>query len=267
MSSRPRTSVRRKLAVATWRAPSEGRLHARVEVDATALLDYCRRQRAETGVAVSVTHVVGVAASRAVQQVPALHRRVVLGRVVPFTSYDVAFAVDVADGDDLAPMKVNDVDRKSVLDVARELEEGAARLRAYEDRAHRTGTRIAQVVPWFALRGLVKTASLLNGGLGVRAFGQPGHPLASLFVTNIGSLGLDEALVAPVPFARVPLYLCVGAVSDAPMVVDGQVAVRPRMILTATSDHRLVDGAHAARFAKILLPLLANPDLLDQPAT
>ena len=263
MPPRRRTSVRRKLAVATWRAPSEGRLHARVEVDASALLDYCRRRREETGVAVSVGHVVGVAASRAVQEVPAFHRRVVLGRVVPFSSYDVAFAVDLADGDDLAPMKVADVDRKSVLDVARELEAGAERLRAHQDPAHRTGTRIAQAVPWFALRGLVKTASLLNGGVGVRAFGQPGHPLASVFVTNIGSLGLQEALVAPVPFARVPLYLCIGAIADAPMAVDGEVVVRPRMILTATSDHRLVDGAHAAKLARIVLRYLADPALLD----
>lgn len=259
-----RTSARRKIAVATWRAPRESRLHARMAVDATAVLDYCRDRTAETGVRVTPGVVVGVAFQRAVEQVPAFHARVVLGRIVPFSSYDVAFAVDIGQGDDLAPTKVAAVDRKSVAEVAAELEAGAARLRAKQDRAHSTTTGIAHAVPWWAMRPVVATASLLNGGIGVRAFGQPAHPLGSLFVTNIGSLGLDEGYVAPVPFARVPLYVCVGAVADAPMAVDGQVVVRPQIVMTATSDHRLVDGAHAAALARLVRASLADPASLDR---
>lgn len=233
-------------------------------VDATPLLDYCRRQTERAGVRVTPGVVVGVAFQRAVEQVPAFHARVVLGRIVPFTRHDVAFAVDIGQGDDLAPTKVADVDRKSVADVAAELDAGALRLRERRDQAHSTTTGIAHAVPWWAMRPVVATASLLNGGFGVRAFGQPAHPLGSLFVTNIGSLGLDEGYVAPVPFARVPLYVCVGAVADAPMAVDGQVVVRPQLVLTATGDHRLVDGAHAAALARLVRAGLADPDGLDR---
>ena len=259
-----RTSARRRIAVATWRAPKESRLHARMAVDATALLAYCRERTSSSGVRVSPGVVVGVAFQRAVEQVPAFHTRVVLGRIVPFDSHDVAFAVDIGDGDDLAPTKVQQVDRKNVVDVARELEEGAARLRARRDRPHTTATGIAHTLPWFALRPVLATASLLNGGFGVPAFGQPAHPLGSLFITNIGSFGLDEGYVAPLPFARVPLYVCVGAVADAPMAVDGEVVVRPRMVMTATADHRLVDGAHAAKVARLVRASLADPQTLDR---
>jgi pyruvate dehydrogenase E2 component (dihydrolipoamide acetyltransferase) len=182
---------------------------------------------------------------------------------VPFASYEVAFAVDIGDGDDLAPTKVREVDRKTVAQVAVELEEGAARLRARLDRAHTTTTGIAHTVPWWALRPVLSAASLLNGGIGVPAFGQPAHPLGSLFVTNIGSFGLDEGYIAPVPLARVPLYVCVGAVNDAPMAIDGQVVVRPQLVITATADHRLVDGAHAAKLAKLARSSLADPATLD----
>lgn len=257
------TSARRKIAVATWRAPKESRLHARMAVDATAVLQYCASQTAEHGVRVTPGVVVGVAFQRAVEQVPAFHHRVVLGRIVRFDSYDVAFAVDIDDGDDLAPVKVREVDRKTVAQVSRELETGAARLRARRDRAQNTSTGIAHAVPWWALRPVLATASLLNGGLGVRAFGQPAHPLGSLFLTNIGSFGLDEGYVAPVPLARVPLYVCVGAVHDAPTAVDGQVVVRPQLVMTATADHRLVDGAHAAHVARLVRRGLADPATLD----
>ena len=232
-------------------------------VDATALLAYCAEQRAVTGTPVSPAAVVGLAFQRGIEQVPAFHNRVVFGRIVPFPSYDVGFAVDIEGGDDLAPTKVRDADRKTVAQVAAELVVGAERLRARSDRDFQTTNGIARYVPWFLLRPVIALASLLNGGIGVRAFGQPAHPLGSLFVTNIGSFGLDEGYVAPVPPARVPLYICVGAISDAALVVDGQVAVRPQLVITATADHRLVDGAHAAKLARIVRGLLAEPHLID----
>ena len=250
--------------MATWRAPKESRLHARMAVDATAVLAYCAEQATRAGVRVTPGVVVGLAFQRAIEQVPAFHNRVVFGRIVPFSSYDVAFAVDIGEGDDLAPTKVHGVDGKTTAQVAAELEAGAAKLRSREDRAHSTSTSIAQTMPWWTLRPLMATASVLNGGLGIPAFGQPAHPLGSLFVTNSGSFGLDEGYVAPLPFARVPLYVCVGAVADAPMAVDGEVVVRPRMVMTATADHRLVDGAHAARVARLVRAFLADPATLDE---
>lgn len=263
-SPRRRPSVRRKIAVATWRASKEGRLYARMAVDATEVLAYCVEQRAASGVRVSPATVVGLAFQRGVEQVPAFHNRVVFGRIVPFDSYDVAFAVDIEGGDDLAPTKVRSADRKSLVEVSRELEAGAERLRARADKDFQTTNGIARLVPWFLLRPMLALASLLNGGIGVRAFGQPAHPLGSLFITNIGSFGLDEGYVAPVPLARVPLYVCVGAVADAPMAVNGQVEVRPRIVITATADHRLVDGAHAAQLARLVRGYLADPATIDR---
>jgi pyruvate dehydrogenase E2 component (dihydrolipoamide acetyltransferase) len=256
--------VRRKIAVATWRPSRDGRLYARMAVDAGPVLAYCAELRARTGEAVSVAAVVGLAFQRAVEQVPAFHNRVVLGRIVPFPSYDVAFAVDVEGGDDLAPLKVRAADGKTVEEVAAELVAGAAQLRARADGDFATTNGIARLVPWFLLRPMLAVASLLNGGIGVRAFGQPAHPLGSLFVTNIGSFGLDEGYVAPVPLARVPLYVCVGAVTDAPMAVGGEVVVRPQLVMTATADHRLVDGAHAARLARLVRHYLADPAAIDE---
>ncbi len=258
-----RPSVRRKIAIATWRASHEGRLYARMAVDATPLLAYSASLKAATGVPVSPATIVGLAFQRGIEQIGAFHHRVAFGRLIPFSSYDVAFAVDIEGGDDLAPTKVRNADSKTVVEVSRELIAGAQRLRDRADKDFRTSNGIARLLPWFLLRPMLSVASLLNGGIGVRAFGQPAHPLGSLFVTNIGSFGLDEGYVAPVPFARVPLYVCTGAIADAPMAVDGQVVVRPQLVITATADHRIVDGAHAAALARLVRGYLAAPATLD----
>jgi pyruvate dehydrogenase E2 component (dihydrolipoamide acetyltransferase) len=256
-------SVRRRLAVATWRPSKDGRIYARMAVDATALLAYVDDARTRTGVRVTVTHVVGAALARAIREVPEVRARVVLGRIVSFDAVDIGFAVDIDGGSDLAPVKVRGADVKSPVDIARDLESGAVRLRAGDDAAHSRSSAIARRLPWWSLRSLANVASLFVGGLGVGMFGQPGFPLGAAFVSNVGSLGLDEAFLAPLPFARVPLYLAVGAVRDAAVVVDGEVTVRPQLVLVATADHRLVDGAHAGRIATSLRQSLADPTRLD----
>jgi pyruvate/2-oxoglutarate dehydrogenase complex dihydrolipoamide acyltransferase (E2) component len=78
-------------------------------------------------------------------------------------------------------------------------------------------------------------------------------------ITNVGSLGLEEAYVPLVPYSRVPLVLALGAIREAPVVRDGAVAIERTMKLCATLDHRVLDGAHAAAMADTLRAWLEDP--------
>ena len=261
--NRRRTPVRRQIAVATWRPSRDGRIYARMEVDVTATLAYLERVRAESGMRVTMTHVVGAALGRALREVPEIRARVVFGRLVPLDTCDVGFAVDIGKGSDLAPEKVAGVDRLSPLEVARAVDAGAARLRRGNDAAYRRTSRLVRVVPSWTMRPVLAASSLVSGGLGRGLAGQPGFPLGTAFVSNVGTLGLDEAFLAPLPFARTPVYLAVGAVQDRAVVVDGAVVARPVLVLVATADHRVVDGAHAGAMATLVRELLTHPERLD----
>ena len=76
-------------------------------------------------------------------------------------------------------------------------------------------------------------------------------------------LGVDEAYAPPTPFARVPVYVLIGAVRDLPAVVDGEVVVRKQMTLTTTLDHRFIDGFQAGILARRVRDLFADPWQLD----
>jgi pyruvate dehydrogenase E2 component (dihydrolipoamide acetyltransferase) len=69
-------------------------------------------------------------------------------------------------------------------------------------------------------------------------------------ISNLGSFGAD----AFTPIVNPPqcAILGVGRIVDKPVAVDGQVEVRPTMWLSLTFDHRIVDGAPAARFLQQL---------------
>ena len=79
-------------------------------------------------------------------------------------------------------------------------------------------------------------------------------------VTNLGVFGIEQftAIINP-PQAAI---LAVGAVQPEAVVKGGQVAVRPMMRMTLSADHRIVDGAVAARFMSDLRDALENPVLL-----
>ena len=79
-------------------------------------------------------------------------------------------------------------------------------------------------------------------------------------VSNLGMFGIDEftAIVNPPQVG----ILAVGAMTDTPVVRDGQIVVRPIMNLVLTYDHRVIDGAPAAQFLSRVKELLENPYLM-----
>ncbi len=59
------------------------------------------------------------------------------------------------------------------------------------------------------------------------------------------------------------MSVLIGGATERPWAVDGEVVVRRILDLSVQIDHRMVDGAPAARFGATLRRLLENPDFVD----
>ena len=79
-------------------------------------------------------------------------------------------------------------------------------------------------------------------------------------ISNLGMFRVEQftAVLNP-PQAAI---VAVGAIEERAVPVDGEIAVRPMMTLTATFDHRAVDGAPAAEFLQSVKELLEEPGLM-----
>jgi len=132
----------------------------------------------------------------------------------------VNVGVAVALDDGLVVPVVKDADKKSVSTIGAEVKDLASRARA----------------------GRLKLDEMSGG---------------TISVSNLGMFGVDQftAVINP-PEA---IILAVGGTTDEPVVVDGEVQIRPRTRLTITVDHRVLDGAGAAAFLKDLTDLLTEP--------
>ena len=76
-------------------------------------------------------------------------------------------------------------------------------------------------------------------------------------ITNLGMFGTK--LFNPIINQPNSAILGVSATIQTPVVVDGEVVVRPIMGLCLTIDHRIVDGMNGAKFMVDLKHLIENP--------
>jgi 2-oxoisovalerate dehydrogenase E2 component (dihydrolipoyl transacylase) len=144
------------------------------------------------------------------------------GEIVRKRYYNLGLAVATDSG--LVVPVVHDVDRKSLLELAEELQSKARRAR----------------------EGKLETADVKGG---------------SFSITNIGSLGgLFSFPIINVPEAAI---LGVHSIKKRPVVLeDDTIAARQMLYLSLSFDHRLVDGAEAAMFTSHLIELLETPESL-----
>ena len=79
-------------------------------------------------------------------------------------------------------------------------------------------------------------------------------------ITNIGAIG-GTGMVPIINYPEVAI-LGLARVQEKPVVRDGQIVVRRILALTLAFDHRIADGADAARFVNEVVRLLADPAAL-----
>jgi pyruvate dehydrogenase E2 component (dihydrolipoamide acetyltransferase) len=134
---------------------------------------------------------------------------------------NIGFAVDTAEG--LIVPVLRDVEKKSVLDLAGELQSLTERAR------ERT----------------ITLAEMKGSSFTISNFGQFGGGFATPIIN----------------YPDVAILGC-GRITDKPWVVKGEIAIRKILPLSLTFDHRVTDGGDATRFLSRVASYLEDPALL-----
>lgn len=116
---------------------------------------------------------------------------------------------------------VRDVDDKTVVDLAEEVGEKAEKARS----------------------GDITREEMENG---------------TFSITNVGAIGGEE--FTPIINYPQAAILGIGKIQDTAEVVDGEVQPRKTVKLSLSYDHRIVDGAEAARFMNKIIENLEDPE-------
>jgi pyruvate dehydrogenase E2 component (dihydrolipoamide acetyltransferase) len=260
-----RVSSFRKLAMGTWDAPRDPQIYGTLTVRMEEALRYIEAYRRSTGRRLTVTHVVAKAVAKALAEVPEANALIRRSRPQQRERVSVFFSIATEEPEtqaiDLSGAKIDDVDRKALAAILDELERSVQSVRDGTDEDLQESRSLFAKLPFGLMRGVLDAVSLGLYGLNLdlTGLGLPKDPFGSVIVTNIGSLGLDEAYAPLMAYTRTPILLAVGAVRDEPVVEGGEVAPGKVMGIHATLDHRIVDGKHAALLAQAISRAIENP--------
>lgn len=138
--------------------------------------------------------------------------------------FNIGFAVDV-DGEGLVVPVIKGADMKSILDIARELQELAEKARQRK-----------------------LDLNDMKGG--------------TISITNYGSIG--GMFATPIINYPESAIIGLGRIYEKPVAVEGKIEIRKVLPLSLVFDHRIADGAYATRFLNTMISHLQNPaDILQ----
>jgi pyruvate dehydrogenase E2 component (dihydrolipoamide acetyltransferase) len=168
---------------------------------------------------ISVNDMVIKAASLALTHFPSINASYADNVIVRHGTVNMGIAVALEQG--LITVVVNDTDRKPLSQIAREARDIATR----------------------AKNGKARPEELQG---------------STFTISNLGMFGEVDSFVAIInpPEAAI---LAVGTVRDVPVVKDGQVVPGKTMKATISADHRVTDGAEAAKFMAEVKKYLEEP--------
>lgn len=108
-----------------------------------------------------------------------------------------------------------------------------------------------------ALREIAAESQDLAGRARERRLAPEEYTGGTFSISNLGMLDIDEftAVINP-PEAGI---LAVGRIAEKAVAHEGALAVRRRLRLTMSCDHRVIDGATGAAFLQTLTTMLENP--------
>lgn len=176
------------------------------------------------------------------------------GRLVQFNNIEAQFTVErfVNDQPGLFFGRIRKPDQRPVIEITEEL-------RVY-------GTEPIEDVPQLAiehkfsqyphwLRQLIIYFGTRIPAMRLRYMG------ATFGLSSLGKYGARN-LISP---SVITSMFCIGEVEKRPMVVGDEIEIRPQLSIVLNFDHRVMDGASAARFMADVIALLKG-DLEDHIA-
>jgi pyruvate dehydrogenase E2 component (dihydrolipoyllysine-residue acetyltransferase) len=213
--SNMRKTIARRLVESMSSAPH---FYVTMDIDMEAAVALREQIMAAENVKLSINDLVVKAAAKALLRFPMVNASWGGDKIILQSEVHVGIAVALPEG--LITPVVRNADRKSVVDISREVKDLAARAREKKLR--------------------------------------PEEYLGATFtISNLGMMNVTEftAIINPPGSA----ILAVGAVQKVPVVVDDQIRVGQRMKVTMSSDHRVIDGALAAQFLGEVRRVLESP--------
>jgi pyruvate dehydrogenase E2 component (dihydrolipoamide acetyltransferase) len=256
----------RKVASTIYRKPTDSKIYGTVDIDVTELEKFIAEKRKQ-GVKTTLTYILTLIVGRAIrQEVPELNTYVRRGKIIQRKQVDATVSV-LLPGGQMGSVNVENADILTISELSDEITAKIRQSRKGDESDAMQSKNILSSVPWPFRNWLFRLyrTITISWGLSLPYLGLSPNSFGSYVISNIGSLGLDTGYGSLLPSSNVSVVFIIGNVIKKPVIVNDEIVVRKIMVLSATLDHRVVDGSHGGRLFRVIKYFVKNPHLLENP--
>lgn len=240
------------------------------KVEVTSIDRWLREKRREGYKGIGMLHLIIAAYIRVVAHRPALNRFVSGQKIYARHEIEIMMTVkhSLTDNSEESTIKIKFAPTDTVFDVYNKINSAIDEIKASEggngtDKFAETVSKFPRVLINLAIK-LISIGDyfglLPQSVLDISPF----H--GSLYVTDLGSLGIPPVNHHLYNFGNIPLFLAFGAKhKELQLDVEGKIVEKKYVDFTVTSDERICDGFYMAQSFKYLKYYLRNPQMLEVP--
>ncbi len=224
-------------------------------------------RNARGGPKLTFFHLVLAGVVRALAERPQMNRFVVGRRLYQRDAIELSFAVKkrMADDAPLTTVKIRFVPGDGVDNDAGRVDEAIGVGRGEAQTSSEKEVALVTKLPGFLVRLAFWLQRTLDGlNLLPAAMIRPDPMYASMFLANLGSVGLDAPFHHLYEYGTIPLFGVIGRIQKAPVVTaEGTLAVDDVVRLRWSFDERIADGFYCARSLDLFKAWLEDPSTLE----
>ncbi len=271
LNSKESYSPMRKIGLATWGSPSDPSVYGTITLRPEKVLDYIARFRKKHRAPLTLLQVLMKSVAIVLNETPDANALIRYRRIFKRKEVGVfaqVFFKDKKTGEfDLSGVTIRQAEKKSLRAILDEFSHRLKKVKRCEDSDFEQTRNLFRWLPFFITRPLLNFTAFLSYtlNLNLKWFGIPHDAFGSVMLTNIATLGLEQAYVPIVPYSRVPMLVSIGPVKDEAVVENKELKVGKVLRLFVTFDHRILDGSHAAQLSQVLQKIFDDPDSYLDP--
>lgn len=238
------------------------------DINLQPLEDYINK-KAEEGIRLSYMNIIYAAIVRIIGQRPKLNRFIMSGDVYARDSIFVSLMIkkDMSDESPETVTKIEYTGNETIFEIRDKLEKVIAEnkeMSASNDTDKLVGllSKIpsgivkfaVNMLMWMDKRGIMPKAVIKAS---------PFH--TSVFLTNVGSLGIDSIYHHIYNFGTTSLFFAMGKKKKSYVYEDDEIRQEKCITVAFVGDERICDGYYYASSFKQLQKILKHPEVLEEP--
>jgi hypothetical protein len=253
----------RKIMPYIMQKKNESMVYFEQKVDTRRVFDFLHDFREKTGLHITLLHLIIWAAGQVLAARPRLNRFIADSRIFQRRGIWVSFSAKKGktDNDPIFVVKKKIDPTMTLKDLVHYIDGDVRSGREGRPSSSDLELKLLFLLPHCLIKAvtwLVRKAT--EWGLMPASFINADPFFASIFVANLGSIGLDAGYHHLYEYGNIPVFLTIGQVqSEIVVTEDNRQEIRPMMSLKYTLDERVEDGLYCAQALQMVKEILEDP--------